>query len=68
MTEKLEVDGFEIDIETLANSDNPVVLSQYSVLAARLARQKLAEMVMANLTPESKKRFEEYQEQNNPCK
>ena len=65
---KLEVDCFEIDIETLARIENPRIVTSHSALAVRLARQKLAEIVLTNLTQESKKRFEEYQEKNNPCK
>ena len=64
MTEKLEVDCFEIDIEDLSNAQN------YNVGAFRrsAARFYILGAVIENLTQESKKRFEEYQEKNNPCK
>lgn len=62
--EKLEVDCFEIDIETLAHTNSPYV----SGVVIRMARWGVVEAVIANLTQESKKRFEEYQEKNNPCK
>ena len=61
MIEKLEVDGFEIDIETLDNATR----IQHN---ASLCRRLLLIEVLKNLTTDSKRRFEEYQEQNNPCK
>ena len=57
----LEVDAFEIDIESLAD-----VAKQG--MRADFAGRWAAEQVIKNLTPDSKKRFKEYQEQNNPCR
>ena len=62
MTEKLEVDGFEIDIEEL-----DAAIHGYGITAFG-GRWTVVNEVAKNLTQESKKRFEEYQEQNNPCK
>ena len=59
--EKLEVDCFEIDIELLNASTR-------SGSMANLARFYIMENIIANLTQESKKIFEEYQEKNTPCK
>ena len=56
---KLEVDGFEIDLETLDDATKQ---------GASLARWAVVEEVIKNLDPESKRRFEEHQEQNNPCR
>ena len=64
MTEKLEVDGFEIDIETLLDASKCC-----GSIGLDLARRTIVtETVINYLTPDSKKRFEEYQEQNNPCR
>ena len=51
---KLEVDGFEIDLETLDDATKQ---------GASLARWAIVEEVVKNLDPESKRRFEEYQAQ-----
>ena len=59
--EKLEVDCFEIDLETLLDA-----VKQGS--RGNWAADFLAREVVKNLEPESKKKFEEYQEQNNPCR
>jgi len=64
MATNLEVDAFEIDIETLSNADN----RSRNVFRVEDSKQILAEEVIKNLTQESKKRFEEYQEQNDPCR
>ena len=64
---KLEVDAFEIDLETLATA-NETGGDPYLNLSIRLARRDIAEEIVKNLTQESKKIFEEYQEQNNPCR
>ena len=63
MTEKLDVDCFEIDIEDLYHADGC-----RTDWKTELARIRLIELIIENLTQESKKRFEEYQEKNNPCK
>ena len=55
---KLEVDCFEIDIEALYDASQGKVFANFW----------LFEVVIDNLTQESKKRFEEYQDNNNPCK
>ena len=60
----LEVDAFGIDIEALYDSQslrNPRFLRE-------AASYLVIETINKNLTSESKKRFEEYQEQNNPCR
>ena len=59
----LEVDAFGIDIETLVNAN-------WCGNGCRMAQGRhdvVAEVIKA-LDPDSKKRFEEYQEQNDPCK
>lgn len=59
----LEVDAFEIDIETLVNAN-------WCGNGCRMAQGRhdvVAEVIKA-LDPDSKKRFEEYQEQNDPCR
>jgi len=63
VAENVEVDGFEIDIEALADAN-----SHNSRMVCEAANCLVTSTVIANLTPESKKRFEEYQEQNNPCR
>lgn len=63
MTEKLEVDCFEIDIETLADAD-----SHNARIVWEAASCLVITTVIANLTQDSKRKFEEYQEQNDPCK
>ena len=68
MTEKLEVDCFEIDIETLVLANMYFDGIPRHTWTIRLAKDKVLNAVIANLTQESKKRFEEYQEKNNPCK
>ena len=60
---KLEVDCFEIDIEALRDAD-----SHNNRMVWEAACCLVITTVIANLTQESKKRFEEYQEKNNPCK
>ena len=59
MAEKLEVDGFDVDAEDLHET-----LYSGDLHSMGIAGCKVAEAVIANLTPESKKRFEEYQDQN----
>jgi len=59
--DNVEVDGFEIDIETLYDATK-------GTWRGDLASLNITEQVIKNLTPESKRRFEEYQEQNNPCR
>jgi len=59
---KLEVDCFEIDIETFADADGCSHRGQW--INAMLA---VVDKVMQNLTIDSKKRFEEYQNKNDPC-
>jgi hypothetical protein len=54
----LEVDCFEIDIEALHDASCGKVFANFW----------LFEEVLKNLTQDSKKRFDEYQEQNDPCK
>jgi len=59
----LEVDCFEIELETLADADyhkNNWIMEQ--------ARIDLVEAVIKNLTIEDKKRLQLYQDRNNPCK
>lgn len=63
VAEKLEVDAFEIDIETLDDADG--CRTQWTTEKARI---RLINLIIENLTQESKKIFEEYQEQNNPCR
>ena len=58
--EPLEVDGFEIDITILYSATNNRPVTDY-------ARYVLTEKIIANLSQDSKKRFNDYQEQNNPC-
>ena len=57
----LEVDSFEIPLETLAEADWS--RSNWRMEEARIA---LVETVIKNLDPESKKRYEAYQKQNDP--
>ena len=58
----LTVDSFEIDIEKLADADwSP------SFWRMEDAKIELIETVIKNLEPESRKRLEEYQKQNDPC-
>ena len=59
----LEVDAFDIDIEALSTG-----FYHHSFIAMEKARIAVTEAVIAHLTQDSKKRFEEYQEQNDPCK
>ena len=59
----LEVDCFEIDIETLFIAGG----NTHDVFAERLTQDDITELVIKNLTQESKERFEEYQKQNDPC-
>jgi len=61
MNNPLEVDCFEIDIETLDDATKGGLMGD-------LARRSLVEDIQKNLTQEGKKRFEEYQEQNDPCR
>jgi len=61
MATNLEVDAFEIDIETLE-------VATKQGFGGSKARWKVVEEVMRNLDPDSIKRFEEYHEQNDPCK
>ena len=58
----LDVDGFEIDIETLA------VAVSLSNPYRKFARVDIIAAVVKALSQDSKKRFEEYQERNDPCK
>ena len=58
----LEVDAFGIDLETLA-----VAVGRYGYDSKRAAYE-VSEVVIKNLALDDKKRFEEYQEQNNPCR
>ena len=58
----LTVDSFEIDLEKLASADwNP---SNWRMEDARI---ELIETVIKNLTPDDRKKLEEYQKQNDPC-
>lgn len=61
---KLEVDFFEVDARTLHDAR--------SIRSHRLVREAasclIVETVIKNLTPESKREFEEYAEQENPCR
>ena len=61
METKLEVDAFEIDTETLHDATRGNMRSDF-------ASKYVAEQVIKNLTQESKKRFGEYQEKENPSK
>jgi len=61
MTEQLEVDCFAIDIETLHDATR-------GTWRGDLASRHLVEEVIKNLTLESKRKFEEYQDKENPCK
>ena len=63
MNKPLEVDAFAIDLETLANVDG--CRGSWQTEKARIG---LIETVIESLDPDSKKRFEEYQEQNDPCR
>ena len=63
MNKPLEVDAFGIDIETLVNAD--WCKDRWQMEKARIG---LVEEVIEALDPDSKKRFEEYQEQNDPCR
>ena len=63
MTEKLEADCFEIDIDYVYDA-----CGNRHKLPRDVARGEVVWAVIHNLTQESKKRFEEYQEKNNPCK
>ena len=67
MTTNLEVDGFAIDIETLLDASDYGGTPNRN-LDIRLARLNITQLVRDNLTPDSKKIFEEYQEQNDPCR
>ncbi len=60
---KLNVDAFEIDIETLANAD-----WSKDNWATESARITVIRAVIKALDPDSRKRFMEYQERNEPCK
>ena len=60
----LEVDAFAIDIEVLDAAQS----CRVHPLTRSVARNKIAEIVVENLSLDDKKRFEEYQEQNNPCR
>ena len=60
---KLEVDAFGIDIKTLVDAD--WCKDRWQMEKARIG---LIETVIENLALDDKKRFEEYQEQNNPCR
>ena len=60
----LDVDGFEIDIKTLADA----IHCHANVYTMSGARHDVVDAVIKALDPDSKKRFEEYQEQNDPCK
>ena len=64
----LEVDAFAIDLRTLARANDIPCTTPYAALAVRLARANVVEAVVKNLALDDKKRFEEYQEQNNLCK
>jgi len=59
----LEVDCFEIELETLADADY-----NKSNRIMDEARVDLVEKVINNLTIEDKKRLQLYQDKNNPCK
>ena len=61
---KLEVDAFEIDIETLAEA----ATGRFTRFIVALAGYAVVEEVIKNLALDDKKRFEEYQEQNDPCR
>ena len=61
MTQPLEVDCFEIDIEDLDDATK-------GSMRADFAGKYVAEQVIRNLTQESKKRFEKYQDNNDACK
>ena len=67
MNKPLEVDAFGIDIEILIKADIPAI-GLYSPLAINLARARVVGAVVENLSLDDKKRFEEYQEQNDPCR
>jgi len=63
MATNLEVDAFEIDIETLDRA------TWHSGLhSRRLAQEEIVEEVIKNLALDDKKSFEEYQKRNNPCR
>ena len=62
MTTNLEVDGFEIGIDELYNAIYGYGIPYHGGMWL------IVHEVMRNLTPESKRRFEEYQEQNDPCR
>ena len=61
MNKPLEVDAFEIDIEALNDATK-------QGFTGRLARWAVVREAIKALDPDSKKRFEEYQEQNDPCR
>ena len=63
MATNLEVDAFEIDLETLATADLCTSLPKRNG-----ARQTIIEAVIENLDPDSRKRLGEYQAQNDPCR
>ena len=58
----LEVDAFGIDLETLA-----VAVGRYGYDSNRAAYE-VSEAAIKALDPDSRKRFQEYQKQNDPCK
>lgn len=60
----LEVDGFEIDEITLGYALGVGLINQET---KRLARWKLVDLVIKNLTPESQQRFDDYLEQDSLC-
>ena len=67
MNKPLEVDAFPIDLKTLATANECGGTPNHN-LDIRLARWDIVCEVTKNLALDDKKRFEEYQEQNDPCR
>ena len=61
MTQPLEVDAFDIDIETLDDATRNGHIGD-------MARHCLVMEMEKNLTLDSKKRFDKYQDNNDACK
>lgn len=64
MTTRIEVDCFEVDIEKLGSALNVTRAMPHKRLEA--AQDVLRELVKA-LTLESRKKWEQYQKENDPC-